>query len=159
MKRFAFFFLAFPLLCAFGSQQASAPPKIDAEKSLIKAVLDNYIVSIEKEDINLYAKVMAHDLSMVNFGTSEEPIIGWDALKKLIEGQNAALSDTKIEVRDVKIRVAANKKFGWATSLWNFQAKMGGKAMALPVRCTWILEKKDGAWVIIHFHKSVAAKE
>lgn len=159
MKRFAFVFLAFPLVCAFGGQKASAPSKIDAEKSLIKAVLDNYIVSIEKEDIDLYAKVMAHDPSMVNFGTSEEPIVGWDALKKLIEGQNAALSDTKIEVKDQKIRVAANKKFGWATSLWNFQAKMGDKAMALPVRCTWILEKKDGAWVIIHFHKSVAAKE
>jgi ketosteroid isomerase-like protein len=92
---------------------------------------------------------------MVNFGTgAKERIVGWNALKKLIEDQNAAISDTKITQSDVTINLL-NGKFAYATSLWDFKAKMGEEAMDLPVRCTWILEKIGNEWKIIHFHKSV----
>jgi len=35
---------------------------------------------------------------------------------------------------------------------------MGENLVSLPVRCTWLLEKREGGWVIVHFHKSVAMK-
>ena len=41
---------------------------IAAEKSAIKSVLTDYIVSIENEDIELYGKIFVHDPDMVNFG-------------------------------------------------------------------------------------------
>ncbi len=129
----------------------------DAEKSAIKSVLNDYIVSIENEDINLYGKIFVHSPDMVNFGTgAKERIVGWDALKKVIEDQNAAISDTKITQSDVTINLL-NGKYAYATSLWDFKAKMGNEAMDLPVRCTWILEKIGEEWKIIHFHKSVGA--
>jgi len=129
----------------------------EAEKEQVKAVLDNYITSIETENMELYAKVMAHDSDMVNYGTSGAPIIGWDALKKIIEDQNSALSQTKISVTDLAIHVSDNGKFAWATCLWNFKATIGEKILELPVRCTWILEKSGNGWLIVHFHKSVTA--
>ena len=130
---------------------------LDEEKEQVKAVLDNYITSIETENMELYAKVMAHDSDMVNYGTSEAPIIGWESLKKLIETQNQALSQTKITVSDLAIHSPDTGKFAYATCLWNFKAMMGDKPLELPVRCTWILEKRGNGWVIVHFHKSVAA--
>lgn len=132
-----------------------ATVNVEAEKAAIKSVLDNYVTSIEKADIGLYAKTVAHDPGMVNFGTAaSERIVGWDALREAIEAQNAALSGTKIAVSDITVNASSEGRFAWATSLWDFKATMGGQAIALPVRCTWVLEKRETAWVIVHFHKS-----
>jgi len=129
----------------------------EAEKQKIKAVLESYITSIETENIDLYAEILAHDQDMVNFGTSEPPIVGWDPLRKIIEGQNAALSQTKIMDSDLAIHISKDGNFAWATDLWDFNAMAGNQQLQIPVRCTWILEKRNGQWVIIHFHKSVRA--
>jgi len=147
------------LLCMALVVTAGCSHKIDtsAEIAAVKAVLNNYVVSIEKEDMGLYSQVMAHDSDMVNFGTSEPPIVGWDALEKLIEDQNAALSGTEIEATDITVHLAPSGGAAWATSLWSFNASMGGTPLTIPARCTWVLEKRSDRWVIVHFHKSVVA--
>ena len=160
MKNFSKFLvliLSFTILGCVSRKMA--PDYVEREKAAIKSVLDNYITSIEKEDIGLYSKIFIHDPEMVNFGTGEkERIVGWPALKKVIEDQNDALSDTKITQSDVTINLSPDGEFAWATSLWNFTAKMDTTSMQLPVRCTWILEKAGNEWEFIHFHKSVGAK-
>ncbi len=94
------------------------PENIAKEKEAIKAVLDNYIVSIENENIELYSKIFFHDPAIVNFGTGQkERIVGWDALKKVIEAQNSALSDTKITQSDVTVNLSPDRDIAWATSL------------------------------------------
>jgi hypothetical protein len=129
---------------------------LDAEKSAVKSVLDRYITSLENADIELYDKTVVHDPNMVNFGTDAcDHIVGWTALREAIQAQNAALSGTKITQRDVTINVSPEGRFAWATSLWDFKAMMGLQAIELPVRCTWILEKREASWEIVHFHKSV----
>jgi ketosteroid isomerase-like protein len=154
MRRVYVIFLALALMLTISCQQKAGT---EAEKAKVNKVLENYITSIENEDMDLYAKVMAHVPDMVNFGTSENPIVGWDALKKVIEDQNAALSETKITVSDLAIHVSESGNLAWATCLWNFKSKIGENPIELPVRCTWILEKQGPDWVIVHFHKSVAA--
>ena len=131
---------------------------VEAEKSAIKAVLDSYILSIEKEDIELYGNIFVHDPDMVNFGTgAKERIVGWDTLRKAIEAQNAALSETKITQSDVTINLSSEGKFAWATCLWDFKSMLDAQVMQLPVRCSWVLEKRGNDWKIVHFHKSVGA--
>jgi len=158
MKKSLWLLLCFGPLFVLGCQKALPPVDIEAEKSLIKSVLDNYVAGVEKEDMDLYGKCVAQDPDMVNFGAMGEPVIGWEALKQVMEGQNAALSETQIDVADLKIHVSADAKLGWGTCLWNLAAKMGENPISLPVRCTWVLEKRDGAWTIVHFHKSVSMK-
>lgn len=140
--------LALMVACRSGVNQ-------ETEREKIKLALDSYITSIETENIDLYAKIFSHDQDMTNFGTSEPPIVGWDSLKKIIEDQNAALSQTKIVASDLAIHVSKEGDFAWATDLWDFRAMIGEQAIQIPVRCSWILEKRDGQWVITHFHKSV----
>ena len=153
MKRFAVLLVGFSLVLVAGCQRVV---DVAAETTAVTGVLENYITSIEKEDMELYGKVMAHDDGMVNYGTDGAPIVGWGSLKKLIEDQNAALSQTKITAAEVSVRISPSGNWAWATSLWDFRAVVGGKSLALPVRCTWILEKRDGRWLIVHFHKSIA---
>lgn len=156
MKNFLIGILFISILFAFGCQKTQEPVDIEAEKAQIKEVLDIYVKSVEEEDMELYAQNVAHDPEMVNYGGFGDPIIGWDALKKVMEGQNEALSETKITVSDLKIHLSEDGKFGWATCLWDLKAIMGENPIELPVRCTWILEKKENRWIIIHFHKSMA---
>jgi len=155
MKHLSIIFIIIILMLIMGCEKTV---DITAEKSAIQAVLDNYITSIEDEDIELYGKIFVHDPDMVNFGTgANERIVGWDTLKKVIEDQNAALSETKITQSDVTINISSDRQFAWATSLWNFKATMETQVMQLPIRCSWILEKQDNEWKIVHFHKSVGA--
>jgi len=155
MKYISIFFITIVLTIVSGCQRTVDK---EAEKSAIKSVLTDYIVSIENEDIELYGKIFVHDSDMVNFGTgANERIVGWDALKKVIEAQNDAISETKITQSNITINLSNEGQFAWATSLWDFKSKMGDQVMLLPVRCSWILEKIGNEWKIIHFHKSVGA--
>lgn len=131
---------------------------VEAEKAAVKSVLDNYVTAVESADIELYGKVVARDPDMVNFGTdASERIVGWDALRRAIEAQFAALPGTRIAVSDVTVDVLSGGRFAWATSLWVFKATVAatGQTIELPVRCSWVLEKRETGWVIVHFHKSV----
>lgn len=82
-------------------------------------------------------------------------MVGWEALKQAIQAQFDAVADTKITVSDVTITVPKDSSVAWATSMWIFNAKIGDQAIEVPLRCSWVLEKRDGAWLIVHFHKSV----
>jgi uncharacterized protein (TIGR02246 family) len=153
MERASIIFIIAALTLMTGCQKAEDTA---AEKSAIKAVLDTYVRSIENEDIELYARIFEHDSDMVNFGSAAtQRIVGWDALRKVIDAQNPLLSGTKITQSDVSTNVSPEGRFAWATSMWNFKATIGAQAIELPVRCTWILEKRDKDWKIVHFHKSV----
>jgi uncharacterized protein (TIGR02246 family) len=150
-----FIFFTITILTFMGCQEAV---NTEAEKSEIKTVLDKYIFSIENEDIEAYGSIFVHDPDMINFGTgANERIVGWDALKKAIQAQNAAISGTEIIQSDITVNLSNDGKFAWATSLWDFKSTMGEQVMQLPVRCSWILEKFDDEWKIVHFHKSVGA--
>ena len=71
-----------------------------------------------------------------------------------MRAQNAALQAIHIQVSDETIQVSSSGDLAWATNQWIFNARMGDQALAMPLRCTWILEKRAGQWIIVHFHKS-----
>jgi uncharacterized protein (TIGR02246 family) len=135
----------------------SKGPDTRLDEEAIRQVLSKYVSSIEKEDMNLYAELVADDPVMVNFGAFGDPILGWDGLKDVMEEQSQVLEKTTITVRDVRVHVARSASIAWATSLWDFKTTSGGRELNLPIRCSWILEKRKGKWVIVHFHKSLAA--
>jgi ketosteroid isomerase-like protein len=130
-------------------------PKNEAQ---VRAALDEYVEAVQDENLEQYARVVAHDADMVNFGAFGEPIIGWEALRGVIEGQNAALDSIRIEQSQVKVHVLASGANAWATSLWRLRAKAGENSLDLPIRCTWELEKHGDVWQVVHFHKSIAAR-
>ena len=131
---------------------------LDAEKAAVKAVLDSYVKSVMGEDMELYAENVAHDEAMVNFGAFGAPIIGWEVLRQVMDAQNEILSGTKIDVSDVVIHVSGDGKLAWATCSWKLTAMLGEEPIELPIRCTWVLEKREDRWLIVHFHKSMPAE-
>ena len=157
MKRV--FVLVWTLLAAIitGCQESAPPVDLAAEKAGVASVLTAYVAAVEAEDMEAYAANMMLDSTMINFGALGPPIIGWSGLQEVMKGQNESLADIKIDVRDLNITVAPSGDNAWATSLWTFKGDKGGTPVELPVRCTWILQKQQGKWIIVHFHKSIAA--
>jgi ketosteroid isomerase-like protein len=149
-----FLVAALMLPTIMGCQQKA---DVATERPAIEAVLDDYITSIENEDMTLYAKIIAHDPNMVNFGTDAvERIVGWDALEKLINAQNEAWSGTRITASDITVEISSDGRCAWATSQWDLQVTISGQPIDVHgIRCTWVLEKLQAGWVIVHFHKSV----
>jgi len=134
-------------------------PEVDLSKTEgeVQALLDQYVDSVQREDLGAYGDLVAHDPSMVNFGAFGTPIVGWDALLQVMEGQNAGLDSIRIDQSDVFVHVLPSGGEAWATSLWRFRAKSGEIQLDLPVRCSWQIERRDGRWLVTHFHKSIAA--
>lgn len=129
--------------------------KVGDEK-LIRDILNEYVVSIQNRDIDLYSTLVAHDTSMVNYNMFGDPIIGWRALMEAIANQDSVLSNAKINVMNLEIHVDRGSDMAWATGMWELTANMWNKPVALPVRCTWILQNGEQGWAIVHFHNSVA---
>ena len=154
MKRLCMLILGSMLLAMSGCNQKV---DLEAERTEATTVVNHMIQALEAEDMNLLAKVMAHDADMVNFGTdAAERWVGWDALKESVEKQFASFDKTKLTVKDQVVKVNPSGNVAWFSEIvdWDLMAK--GKPVHMEgSRITGVLEKRDGNWVIVQFHVSV----
>jgi ketosteroid isomerase-like protein len=143
------------------SCQQQEQTNIKDEKASVKKTLDNYVKSIVDEDMDLYSEIVAHDSNMINIGggTDLSWIEGWVQLKDVMNGQNDAFSETKIDVTKERIFVSPSGRDAWAVTLWNLKTVLSdGNTYLLPLRCTWVLQKRNDKWIIVSFHKSFGIK-
>jgi ketosteroid isomerase-like protein len=141
--------------------QQQGQVNIQDEKASIKKTLDNYVKSIVDEDMNLYSEIVANDSDMINVGggVNLSWIEGWVQLKDVMNGQNDAFSETEINVTKERIFVSPTAKDAWAVTLWDLKTVLNdGNQYLLPLRCTWVLQKRDNKWIIVSFHKSFGVK-
>jgi ketosteroid isomerase-like protein len=121
----------------------------------IKAGIQAWITAVEGRDNDLLHLVVSQDATSVWIGAgAADWLVGYEALEQAMQAQNAALEDIHIDVSDETIHISPQGDIAWATNQWVFNARMGDQSLALPLRCTWILEKRVDQWVIVHFHKS-----
>jgi ketosteroid isomerase-like protein len=141
--------------------QQQGQVNIQDEKASIKKTLDNYVKSIVDEDMNLYSEIVAHDSNMINVGGGANLswIEGWTQLEDVMNGQNDAFSETEINVTKERIFVSPTGRDARAVTLWDLKTVLGdGNQYLLPLRCTWVLQKRDSKWIIVSFHKSFGVK-
>jgi ketosteroid isomerase-like protein len=168
MKKIIFMFLAFGVLIntpckdkTSVEKEKQAVTESTSEKEAVKAVIDNYAKSWVTEDIGLYSSTVMHDESLIHVGGSRglSWIEGWTELKEIIIEQNQSLNDTDIDETKAWINLSQSGEFAWAVTLWDLKTTLNdGTKCLLPLRCTWILEKSDGSWIIVHFHKSIGIR-
>ena len=132
---------------------------IDVESAAVADMLNRYIEAVEERDLVKYAKVVAHDDDLAWYGSMPGQIVGWLAVEQVMRGMFEAGSDIKITQTDLRIHFSPDRQLAWATCLWDWREKMGGELAEVPVRCTWVLERRDADWVIVHWHKSVGVPD
>jgi ketosteroid isomerase-like protein len=66
-----------------------------------------------------------------------------------------SFGDRKVTFNDVRIKVHKSGEVAWLTGFVLFEGKSFGQPFDLTARLTYILEKRDGRWIIVHTHASV----
>jgi ketosteroid isomerase-like protein len=127
----------------------------DVEAAAVAATIQRYVEAVEAEDLDAYARIVAHDPDLAWYGSMPGQIVGWGELEPLIREMFEGLSDFRITQTDLRVHVSPDRQVAWATCLWDFRAKSGDQEVVEPTRCTWVLERRDADWVIVHFHKSM----
>jgi len=127
----------------------------EVETAAVAERLRDYVEAVEAEDLDRYGQLVAHDEQLAWYGSMPGQIVGWGGVQAAMREMFEGLSEIRIDQTDLRVHFSPDRQLAWATCLWDFHAKAGEEAVLEPVRCTWVLERRLGEWVIVHWHKSV----
>jgi len=130
---------------------------LEAEKAKVKGVIDQNFQMLVTEDMELLSKIYAHDDDMVIFGTdSAEILVGWEAIKEVMQKQFAASETKNVSVREEVIKVHDSGEVAWFSGILDWDVVADGQPVKLEgVRATSVLEKRNGNWVFVQGHLSL----
>ena len=134
--------------------------KIDvtAEKTAIGEVVRASIGWAQTKDTELLYRCFAHDEDLFWFTPEAEGTThGFESFKETVH--NVFLKDSfkaiRFEIRDLKINLSRNGDVAWYSCYLDDENEWNGQpASWLNVRWTGVLEKREGAWVIVQMHFS-----
>ena len=129
----------------------SALTQADDETAVRNALVEN-ATGFERNDIARVSKVWAQDESVTVF-ESGHANFGWaDYRDHHLVPEMAELKNTKYALTDIKTRVSGNT--AWATFKYTISADLKDRHVDGEGLGTAILEKRDGRWLIVHWHSS-----
>lgn len=131
--------------------------KADAKtEAAVKAVLDNLAEGYAKRDSALLRAAFAPDPGVVMYGTgADEKRVGLAEIQAQAERDWSQSEAAAMTYRWTSVSAAGS--VAWAASDAAFKLKAGGQEMTLPVRITFVLEKRGEEWLIVQAHFSIPA--
>ncbi len=150
----------FGLLFLFSACQQKSPPKqtnVQDSKKAVANVLEKYVIANENQDLSMIEQIWAPDNDIILFGTnSEEKLMGWNNIKKAIQNQFKAISETYISPQQQYIKIGPDQKTAWFAEILNYNFVYKGKAHSFEgLRFTGVLEKRKDGWKIVQAHLSI----
>jgi hypothetical protein len=142
--------------CAELSNQA-APQD---EKAVIAKVITDSICWALTKDWALAESTLAHDEDLFYFWTTSTfTVNGWKQhLQYYDTWMDPRFKAVRTEVRDLRIQLSRSGDVAWYNAILDdvveWEGKRGGGE---DIRWTGVLEKRDGKWVIVQMHASLAA--
>ncbi len=135
-------------------------PKVDieAEKAVVRAVVNDLEKALETNDLELLSKLFSHSPDNIFIGTDmAERWVGYDSF---IEAHKqffvSVEKGSEITSHDVVLAINKSGDVAWVSSLGDWKGKSQGESFTFEgLRMTMVLEKQDGKWVIVHSHGSV----
>ena len=130
-----------------------ADPKTEAA---VMAVMNQFIESFQKQDLDGNLPLYAPDDDVVAIGTgADEKCVGLAEIKTASER-----TFTQSETQSIQLSwhsVSAAGAVAWVASDGIMQAKVSGQEMSFPIRLTFVLERRGERWLIVHLHWSLPA--
>ena len=147
----------FLLTACIGDKRPACDPI--TEKAAIKLALQKYVIANEARNISLISELWADDSAVLSIGTDRKEVLrGYDAVIEKFKEQYRYFEDTYISATNVDIYVHPSCETAWFSEVLQYNFTQGEKSMEYAdLRFTGFLEKRDGAWVIIHTHLSSPA--
>ena len=145
-----------PVVAANPLDEAGADPEREAVE---KAIHDSIDWALTK-DRALLERVIAHDANLFIFHPdSKSTIVGWDAIVKHFGfWMDPRFKATRYEVNDLRTTLSRSGDVAWFSAILDDCGEWDGKPSGWnDTRWTGVLEKRDGAWVIVQMHFSFAS--
>ena len=128
------------------------------EISAVKVVLDRFYIALQKEDMTALSALLAHDDDIVVFGLIErEGYVGWENVKGMYQRQMDIYEGIQTTLADQVIKISKDGTFSWVSSLNHARGQSGENTFDMNYRSTMILEKRDGKWLLVQQHFSLAS--
>lgn len=147
-------------ISAGGCGDMNSSVDIEAEKARIKEVIENNIGWAAEKDTTLLYSTVAHDEDLFYFSPKDAGTVeGFTAFVNLTENffMLEDFKAVKFAVRDLRINLSGSGTVAWYHArLDDYNEWKGQPANWEDVRWTGVLEKRDGAWVIVQMHFSSA---
>jgi uncharacterized protein (TIGR02246 family) len=105
-------------------------------------------------DIDGMHKYYADDVAMVS-GAFEQPLFGWDNYVKAYQAQRARVQGGRMDRINTFTKVMGDT--AWSTYQWEFAGQVDGKPSDALGHTTLVLQKRNGAWIIVMNHTSVVS--
>lgn len=134
----------------------------ETTKAAVAKVIHDSICWALTKDRALQESTMAHDDDLFIFWTnSETTVAGWNQYVKLFDiWMNPRFKATLTEVRDLRINISRSGDVAWYSALLDDVGEWDGKPTgARNIRWTGVLEKRDGKWVVVQMHGSLATDQ
>lgn len=138
---------------------AEGQPRREADKAAIAKTIKDSICWALTKDRALQESTMAHDEDLFVLWThSTSAVAGWKQYVKLFDiWMDSRFKATLTEIRDLQVYLSRSGDVAWYSATLDDLGEWDGKPTgARDIRWTGVLEKRNGAWVIVQMHGSVA---
>lgn len=140
---------ALTLIAAVGVGSTAAQQN---DTEAVRSVLLQEAAAFERGDLDALNKLWAHDDSVIVIENGHANY-GWaDYRDNHLAPEMKAMKNVKFSFTDIKVRLAGNT--AWATFKYTISADLKERHVEGNSLATAILEKRDGRWLIVHWHSS-----
>jgi uncharacterized protein (TIGR02246 family) len=131
--------------------------KADAQiETQVNSSLTAFAEAYAARDLERVMKRFAGDPDVVLYGTgADEKRVGPEAIR--FQTRRDWEQTDSIAIRFDSIAISAAGPVAWAAVDGAFEFSAGGESGTLPTRITFVLEERDGDWLIVHSHFSLPA--
>ncbi len=130
------------------------------QAAIARIVRDSICWALTKDRL-LQESTMAHDEDLFIVWIQSGSISGWENYVKLFDvWMDSRFQAKATEIRDLRIHVSRSRDVAWYSATLDDLGEWDGEPTgARDIRWTGVLEKRDGRWVIVQMHGSVATNE
>ena len=156
--------LVFLLCYMVGCQKAEKmdrEPAVDLEAEIanVKAVLNRAVSAYNSLDAESYLENYCQDNDMVLFGDISR-IVGFEAFKEGVPKSFEQYDSAEVSYRDEVIKMHASGEVSWLSCYLDLKSvSQGEEHIVKGTSATYVLEKRNGKWLIVHAHWSVPKAE
>jgi ketosteroid isomerase-like protein len=146
------------LAATLGPPPQAAAPETD-DRAVVEQTIRDSIGWALKKDRPLLERIIAHDQDLFMFNPDSKSTIGWDAFAKNFDvWMDPRFKATGLDVRELRVTFSPSRDAAWWSAILDDLAEWDGKPVGWKdTRWTGVLEKRNGAWVIVQMHFSFAS--
>jgi ketosteroid isomerase-like protein len=124
-----------------------------SDEQLIDYLISTNLGAWQVGDVDKLHETYADDVTIVQ-GPYLPPVVGWNNYLPLYQLQHARMQQVRMDRTNTVVKL--NGSCAWATFQWDFSATIDGQPSASQGHMTFVMEKRNGKWVITLNHTSVA---